>query len=227
MRSRLIALSTFLISLPVHSWAQSHIAQPWYQQAMRWGQVNINELDAQGFDVKWWMSYFQRCHVDGITVNAAGFVAYYPSQVPLHPRSRFLGNRDLFGEIVTAARKAGLHVLARFDPSYQRQDFYAAHPDWFSVDRTGKPNLLSWPPEPREKLYMICPNSPYFWEYMPKIFEEILTHYDVDGIFGNAWNGYDDICYCAYCRSRFQKDTGQILPNAEDRSDPVYRAWVT
>ena len=207
--------------------AQDRPPAPWYQQAMRWGQVNINELDARRFDVKWWIDYFQRCHVDGITINAGGFVAYYPTKIPLHTRSRFLGERDLFGEIVTAARQAHLHVLARFDPSYQREDFYEAHPDWFSVDQEGKPNLLTWPPEPRENLYMICANSPFFWEYMPKIFDEILSRYDVDGIFGNAWDGYDGICYCRYCRERFKKDTGLELPGAEDRADPTYRAWVT
>ena len=220
-----ILLLVYCAASPFAS-AQSNPAQPWYQQAMRWGQVNINELDPQRFDVQSWMDYFQRCRVDGITINAAGFVAYYPSKVPLHPRSRFLGQRDLFGEIVTAARKAHLRVLARFDPSYQRADFYAAHPDWFSVDEQGKPNLLDWPPRPREKLTMICPNSPYFWEYMPKVFEEILSRYDVDGIFGNAWDGYSGICYCRYCRERFQKDTGRSLPAAEDRGDPVYRAWL-
>ncbi len=207
--------------------AEDHPQAPWYQQAMRWGQVNINELDARRFDVKWWIDFFQRCHVDGITVNAGGFVAYYPTRIPLHTRSRFLGGRDLFGEIVTAARQAHLHVLARFDPSYQREDFYKAHPDWFSVDRNGKPNLLTWPPQPREKLYMICANSPFFWQFMPRVFEEILSRYDVAGIFGNAWDGYDGICYCRYCRERFKKDTGLDLPAAEDRTDPTYRTWVT
>jgi hypothetical protein len=225
-------LCTFLpslllvVSLPSAS-AQQTPRDGWYEQAMRWGQVNINELDPQRFDLRWWIDYFQQCHLDGITVNAAGLVAYYPSQVPLHPRSRFLGPRDLFGEIVAAARKANLHVLARFDPSYQRAEFYAAHPDWFSVDKEGQPNLLDWPPEPRDKLYEICLNSPYFWEYMPKVFEEILQRYDVDGIFGNAWEGYNGICYCPYCRARFREDTGNALPAREDRADPIYRAWVT
>ena len=203
-------------------------AQPaWYDEAMRWGQVNINELDARDFDVRWWIDYFQRCHVDGITINAGGFVAYYPTHVPLHTRSRFLGDRDLFGEIVSAARQAHLRVLARFDPSYQREDFYQAHPDWFSIDRNGRPNLLTWPPKPREKLYMICVNSPYFWEYMPKVFEEIFSRYDVDGVFGNAWEGFDGICYCRYCRERFRKDMGLDLPGTEDRADPTYRTWLT
>ncbi len=207
--------------------AQETTAEPWYKQAMRWGQVNINERDPETFDVAKWMDYFRRCHLDGITVNAAGVVAYYPTEVPLHPRSRFLGNRDLFGEIVKAARQANLRVLARFDPSYQREDFYYAHPDWFSLDEQGRPNLLTWPPQPREKLYQICPNSPYFWEYMPRIFEEIFARYDVDGIFGNAWDGYGGICYCRYCRERFKADTGLDLPASEDRNDPTYRRWVT
>ena len=222
--SLLLTLILFITSV---GYSRESPPEPWYQQAMRWGQVNINERDPETFDVAKWMDYFRRCHLDGITVNAAGVVAYYPTEIPLHPRSRFLGNRDLFGEIVKAARQANLHVLARFDPSYQRQDFYYAHPDWFSLDKDGKPNLLTWPPEPREKLYEICPNSPYFWEYMPRIFEEIFARYDVDGIFGNAWDGYGGICYCRYCRERFKADTGLDLPAAEDRNDPTYRRWVT
>ncbi len=230
MKSRFFAavlLAPTLLSPTWMSLAQETSNAAWYQQPMRWGQVNINELDAQRFDMNWWVDYFRRCHLDGVTLNAAGLVAYYPSRVALEPRSRFLGQRDLFGELVPAARKAHLRVLARFDPSCQHEDFYFAHSDWFSVNKQGKPNLLNWPSEPRERLYEICVNSPYFWEYMPKIFEEIFSRYDVDGIFGNAWDGYQGICYCRYCRERFEKDTGQELPATEERSDPGYRVWVT
>jgi hypothetical protein len=227
MRRRAVPCCFLALVLLVAKSGCAEEREPWFQQAMRWGQVNINERDAESFDVALWMDYFRRCHLDGITINAAGVVAYYPSEVPLHPRSRFLGDRDLFGEIVKAARKNGLRVLARFDPSYQREDFYFAHPDWFSVSKDGRPNLLTWPPEPREKLYQVCPNSPYFWQYMPRVFEEIFTRYDVDGIFGNAWDGYGGICYCQYCRERFHEDTGLELPPAQDRSNPTYRRWVT
>ena len=71
---------------------------------MRWGQVNINERDPETFDVAKWMDYFHRCHLDGITINAAGVVAYYPTEIPLHPRSRFLGNRAAIGAVPVCSR---------------------------------------------------------------------------------------------------------------------------
>ena len=82
---------------------------PWYRWARRWGQTNLNELDPTRYDAEWWRGYWRRTRVQGIIVNAGGIiVAYYPSRFELHHRARYLGEHDLFGEVLAAAREEGL-----------------------------------------------------------------------------------------------------------------------
>jgi hypothetical protein len=114
-------------------------AAPWYRCCLRWGQTNITELDVTRYDIPWWCDYWKRTCVQGIIVNAGGIVAYYPSKHPLHRRAQFLGERDLFGELLHAARKDGIAVLARMDSGGAADEFYHAHTDWFCVDSNGKP----------------------------------------------------------------------------------------
>src|ERR1700753_3778829 len=56
---------------------------PWYQRTYRWGQINLNELDPQHFDLQWWRGDWQRSQTQGMVINAGGIVAYYPSKEPL------------------------------------------------------------------------------------------------------------------------------------------------
>jgi len=88
---------------------------PWYRRTYRWGQTNLNELDPTRYDAEWWREHWRRTRTQGIVVNAGGIVAYYPSRFELQYRAEHLGDRDLFGEIVQAARQDGLAVLARMD----------------------------------------------------------------------------------------------------------------
>ncbi len=66
-------------------------------------------------------------------------MAYYPSKFPLHYRAQFLNGRDLFGELTEAAHKDGIFVMARMNSNRTTEDFFTAHPDWFTRDRDGKP----------------------------------------------------------------------------------------
>lgn len=117
----------------------SSAAAPWYRRCLRWGQTNINEFDPQQYDIDWWRAHWKRTHTQGVIINAGGIVAYYPSKFNLHYRARYLGTRDLYGELARAAHQDGLAVLARMDSNRAHEDFYRAHPDWFAVDREGRP----------------------------------------------------------------------------------------
>src|SRR5579872_320733 len=112
---------------------------PWYRRAVRWGQTNITEHDVAGYDIAWWREHWKRTAVQGVVINAGGIYAYYPSRFPLHHRAAGLGERDLYGELVRAAREEGLVVLARMDSSKGHEALYRAHPDWFALDAFGKP----------------------------------------------------------------------------------------
>jgi len=194
---------------------------PWYRRTLRWGQTNITEKDPACYDIGWWRQYWRRTQVQGVIINAGGVIAYYPSRFPLHQRSRFLGERDLFGELAQAAHEDGLVVLARMDSSRASEAFYHAHPDWFAVDAVGQPYRLSG-------FYITCVNSPYYSEYIPDLLREIIGRAKPEGITDNSWSGLgrDSICYCDNCAKKFRAVASAVLPRKADWDDPLYRKWI-
>jgi hypothetical protein len=81
-------------------------------------------LDAAGirggrsrhYDPAFWLDYFRRVHTDAACLSAGGCLAFYPTTVPFHYRSKYLGDGDSFGEMVAGCRKLGMNVVARTDP---------------------------------------------------------------------------------------------------------------
>ena len=111
----------------------------WFDRPMRWVQLTLVENDPGRFDPQFWLDYFRRLHADAATLSAGGIVAYYPTAVPLHHRSAWLGQSDPFGTLVAGCRALGMHVVARTDPHAVRDDVREAHPDWIAVTRAGTP----------------------------------------------------------------------------------------
>src|SRR5438477_7119415 len=110
--------------------AESRTSDGWYDRPMRWAQLTLVENDPGTFDSTFWLDYFRRTHSDGACLSAGGCVAYYPTKIPLHYRSRWMGDRDPFGELVAGCRKLGMNVIARTDPHAAHPDVYDAHQDW-------------------------------------------------------------------------------------------------
>ena len=88
----------------------------WIDKPMRWAQLTLVEDDPGKFDLAFWLDYFQRTHSDAVCLSGGGCVAYYPTQIPFHHRSRWLGDRDVLGELVSGCRKLGMVVIVRTDP---------------------------------------------------------------------------------------------------------------
>ena len=89
--------------------------KPWYAEMRRCGQINFNERDPLTMDANAWMDYWASLKVNAVLLNGGGIVAFYPTEIPYHHRSQFLGARDLFGDMVSAAKKRNLRVVARMD----------------------------------------------------------------------------------------------------------------
>ena len=119
-------------------WAQQAAALPssgaaaWAEKPMRWAQLTLVEDDPGKFDPAFWLDYFKQTKSDGVCLSGGGCVAYYPTQIPLHHRSAWLGDRDVLGELVSGCRKLGMTVLVRTDPHGTYDDTQAAHPDWIA-----------------------------------------------------------------------------------------------
>src|SRR5262249_51129763 len=110
----------------------------WVDKPMRWAQLTLVENDPANFNLSFWLDYFRRVSADAVCLSGGGCVAYYPTEIPFHHRSRWLSDRDVLGELITGCRKLGMVVIVRTDPHATYDDVEAAHPDWIAVDATGK-----------------------------------------------------------------------------------------
>jgi hypothetical protein len=194
---------------------------PWYQTVLRWGQTNITERDPVRYDIPWWREYWKRTFIQGVIINAGGIVAYYPSKFPLQHQAEFLNGRDLYGELVGAARQDGLAVVARMDSNRTSGNFFQAHSGWFAREKSGEPYRAA-------DKYVTCINSPYYDQYLPDVLAEIIERSHPDGFADNSWSGLtrDKICYCENCARRFKDNLSQSLPEGKDWDNHVYRQWI-
>jgi hypothetical protein len=197
-------------------------AQPgWYDRPMRWAQLAFVEDDPGNYDPAFWLDYFRRIHAEGACLSAGGCVAFYPTKIPFHYRSKWLGNMDPFGDMVKGCRELGMNVIARTDPHAVHQDVYNAHPDWIAVDAGGQMRR-HWSDS---TLWVTCALGPYNFDYMTKVTEEIVSLYHVDGIFSNRWSG-SGMCYCVHCQRNFRSVSGMDLPRTKDPRNPARREYI-
>ena len=192
---------------------------PWYRTAVRWGQTNITERDPTRYDIGWWRDYWKRTAIGGVIINAGGIVGYYPSKFPLQDRAQFLNGRDLYGELVDAARQDGLAVIARMDSNRTTEDFFKAHPDWFARHESGEPYRA-------DDKYVTCVNSDYYGRYLQRFDRDHRTQ-SPDGFADNSWAGLarTSIWYCENSGRTFRDKHGKPLPRKADWDDQTYRIW--
>src|SRR5215212_397266 len=66
--------------------------EPWFDKSMRWAQLAFVENDPGNYNPDFWLDYFRRIHADGVLLSAGGIVAFYPTKIPLHHKSAWMGN---------------------------------------------------------------------------------------------------------------------------------------
>jgi hypothetical protein len=192
-----------------------------FNKAMRWAQLAFVESDPGNYDPGFWLDYFKKIHAEGALLSAGGIVAFYPTEVPLHHRSAWLGDKDVLGELMQGCRKMNMSVILRTDPHATRQNMYDAHPDYIAVTSDGQKRRHWANPE----LWVTCALGPYNFEFMTEVVREITTRYKPDGIFSNRWAGHG-ICYCEHCQKNFKSFSGLDLPKTSERLDPTYQKWA-
>ena len=193
----------------------------WFDRPMRWAQLTLVENDPGRYDPGFWLDYFRRTHSDAACLSAGGCVAYYPTKIPLHYRTPWMGATDPFGELLAGCRKLGMVVLARTDPHAAHQDLCDAHPDWIAVDAQGRKRRHWASPD----LWVTCALGPYNFDFMTQVTREIVSLYQVDGIFSNRWAG-SGMCYCEHCAASFRAACQMDLPRTNDPRDPARRNYI-
>jgi hypothetical protein len=193
----------------------------WADRPMRWAQLALVENDPGSFDLNFWLDYFRRTKSEGVCLSGGGCVAFYPTNIPFHHRSAWLGDGDPLGDLIAGCRKLGMAIIVRTDPHATYDDAAEAHPDWIAVDASGNKRRHWASPE----MWVTCGLGPYNFEFMTDVKKEIMSRYRVDGVFINRWDG-SGMCYCEHCVKNFKAATGFDLPRTENTQDPARRAYI-
>ena len=196
-------------------------SRDWFKTATRWTQITLAEDDPAKFNPAFWIEVFQRTKSNATCISAGGYIAYYPSKVPLHYVSKFLGDRDSFGALVEGARKLNMHVMARVDPHAIHDEAAEAHPEWVAIDAEGRPRRHWAYPD----VWVTNAYGDYNSVFMPEVVKEIVRTYDIDAIFANRWQGHG-VDYSEDSRRRFKDFSGFNLPLKADAADPAWQAWL-
>ena len=201
-------------------------AEAWWHKPYRIVQTNLRLTDA-GLDPDALARQVRDFGATAITFNVGGIYAWYPTELPLHARNPRL-TRDLTGDMLAAAHRAGLKMVGRYDLSKGTRIAYEAHPEWFVHNKDGEPQEYNG-------TYQACVNAGWAQDYGLRILRESLERYDLDGLFFNMtgyqpvdYSGaYRGICHCRNCQDGFAGMFGRQLPEKEDFSDPAYADYLT
>ena len=193
----LTASGGLLVALPERLPARDPSSLPWQMRVRRVGQTNMTEHDPAVMNIEDWADYWHSALADVVFISVTGILAFYPSQVPFHKHGKFLNGRDFFGECVAAARKRGMHVVARMSPDLNWQDAIGTHPEWAMRHHDGSVQFNEQEP----RLFKTCMFTSYMDDYVPAIMREINSRYDVDCFYANGWPPLGTLpdCHCAIC----------------------------
>jgi len=167
------------------------------------------------------------------------FVATQVRGCVIYPDSEFLPqyapakshSPDLLRVIIEAAHARGLRVEAWTEfgfYTYWTQDaakdasrgaVLDRHPELAAIDANG--NALIHQPQYGD-FYALCPANPRAQDLLIDLYVEMLERFPFDGLQLDRIRFPDArFCHCAYCRQRFEMDTGVALDQAtaDDASD--------
>lgn len=115
---------------------------------------------------------------------------------------------DFLDFVIQEAENRGMGVFIKFHGS--NNAIWDQHPDWRKIDFTGKEVLWSG------KLKNFCVNSPYWAKvFFPMVKEIALNYPKLKGFYLDTCQVLPisaNACFCKYCRVRFEKETGEKIP---------------
>lgn len=186
----------------------------WQGYPWRMLQTNLREIDMADIDADAYAEQLKEYGATVVTLNAAGIIASYQTQLDCQTQSPYLTGSSLH-EIIDACHKRGIRVIARTDFSKLREGVFARHPDWAYRDKNGE--VVNY-----NGNIQTCPNGAYQKEKSLEILREVLTTHPFDGVFCNMsgflvvdYSGvYHGPCHCENCKRLFKEQYGLDIPTA-------------
>ena len=144
---------------------------------------------------------------------------YWPTRTgEMH---RGLMGKDAFGEITGLCRKEGMDVIAYYTLIYNNWA-YDHDPSWRIIDVKGRGSRER--PGRAGRYGVCCPNSPGHRDFVERQLRELCSSYKLDGIFLDM-TFWPAVCYCSWCRERFEREVGGEMPTTIDWRDPRWLAF--
>jgi hypothetical protein len=174
---------------------QSVPRKPWRKIHLDYHNTEYVGKVGHGFDPVEWVDRLQAAHADSIVVFAKDMHGYFyfPSKRgPIHPGLE----RDLLGEQLEACHEAGIAVYAYYGVTWDNA-MAEEHPEWlvFRRDRT------TYLPRFDETAGWtgLCLSNPDYVEVMLADTREILSQYDLEGMWYDMPKPIDGECFCRNC----------------------------
>ncbi|MCL6457222.1 MAG: hypothetical protein K6T85_04370 [Gorillibacterium sp.] len=189
------------------------MSKAWWHKPQRIIQTNLQVRDTDQIDPVRLAAQMKEMGATALVFNVGGIYAWYDTQLPYHHKNEFLPDYDLLGAVIEACHHEGLRFIARFDFSKAEDQVYLRKPQWFVCNREGKPHVSgAQRPGDWSLLMSTCINAPYRNDGLAiPVIDEVLTKYDIDGIFFNAPQYL--VCYCNTCRLKYEAKYGRELPD--------------
>ena len=193
----------------------------WYQHCFRrilvdmhipdWDERFLSKLDANTY-----VSTLAKGKSGGLMLYCNSHVGptLYPSK--LGPVHHAIGKGDFVGDVLKAARRKKLSVIAYYSAVYNNAAFLE-HPTWRIIPQQGES------PYEESRYGTCCPNSPYR-DFAVAQTEELCALYEFDGIFFDMLF-WPYACYCPHCKARFLKEEGSEIPSVVDWNNATWMAY--
>jgi len=193
----------------------------WWKEPLRVIQPNLQVRDTACLDPERLADQMAEMGANVVVLNVGGIYAWYPTRVANHTVNEYLpADFDLLEETIRAMHRRNIRFVARFDFSKAEDSIYLRHPQWFVRDIHGEPEVIgARRPGQWSLLMSTCINGDYRADAVAiPILREVLSRYEVDGVFFNN-PGYLP-CFCDGCRRKYRETYGEDLPDSVARFRP-------
>lgn len=149
----------------------------------------------------------------------------------------FVHSGSIKPDMMARARSEGVKVFAEF-ATLNGKNYVKEHPEAWAINEKGEQvEAASW-------FMGVCPTEPGFRRYRFDQLKDLLSTYDLDGVWMDYvhWHAQfeepaptlPETCFCDHCLDRFSTDTNITLPEGGtaqkarwilDKQDQQWRNW--
>lgn len=150
-----------------------------------------------------------------ITCKDAYGHAYYKSE---YIKKNNLINSDYLEEAITVKNETGIKIIAYYNVLLD--DVIAKKNPSFRMKNHKELPVIAY-----DYYEILCPNSPYL-SILHRNILELVTNYDIDGLFLDISYFQPDTCFCQYCQKEFKKTYNKELLSTSKKGSIGYCEYL-